>query len=1088
MKTNTVFIRFTLLICFFFSVSSFKFISAQSNMEDDESLHKIEVLADPTYLDYKIPENTTSNAISFELRGGAGGWAETSSNCKANGGEGATTKFTILLGQESNQIPRGSTIRFIVGEAGTPRSRGGTGLAAGGGGGGSGLLVQKDGEWVMLGVAGGGGGAFVSAFLGECIYIENGQGGRSGACGGNGRTSQDIKTRGEGRCGGTGGTYGGISGLFLSGGGGGYKTAGTGAGCDEGFAGGTTGGEGGAYCFCNLCDPTTGGWGFGGGGAGLQAGGGGGGYSGGGGGGPDGNGGGGGSFTSGKYAHSSEIIEGGSISEALHGFIEYQFKTVCTVAFTGTVQFQGFDFIEPVCSETGKGTIQMQYEQIGGNFCNLEWRIYPDNDYNNLGNGSWSNVGVGLHRVSVINTDLDAEVASAEIQVRPVNATPTAKCKDITVTLGGFETSIEPNAVNNGSTVSDIGCDESLSFELSTTDFTCYDVYEENIVTMTVTGNNSGQSATCEANVTVKPFFSGTASCRDDYVYDLAGRESATIGLDNINFNSIRSYCFQTLELNPLNDFEITPEDVGSIKTYDLTLTDIRGELAPFGQCSTRLTIIDSSLPTAECKEQITVQLDENSNASLTPEEVNLSTGIPSDWTYELSQANFDCNDIFDITQEAVEVTLRIINPIGGSIFCMTNVKVEDNIAPVVSCQEITVDLDENQTAGVITTDLINTINENCKIKSVFIESGKTSYNCDDVGQTFNVLIQTEDAYSNVGNCTAKVTIADANTYCNQAPVALCQDITVQADDNCEYTVDPVEFDAGSNDPEGDILEFFLDNELTYTVGEHDVNFLAFDGYSYSPCFATITVEDNIMPTAITKDITVYLNAAGQATITADDINNGSSDNCGTTNLSVDINSFSCADIGANTLTLTVNDGNGNNESETATVTVVDNVNPTASCQNITIQLDANGNASTTAAAINNGSTDACGISSVSLDETEFDCSNIGDKTVTLTVTDVNNNSSSCTAAVTVEDKVIPTANCQDVTIQLDANGNANTTAAAINNGSNDACGISSISLDETEFDCSNVGDNTVTLTVTDVNNNSSSCTAAVTVEDKVIP
>ncbi|MEZ5022239.1 MAG: hypothetical protein R2728_03055 [Chitinophagales bacterium] len=40
-----------------------------------------------------------------------------------------------------------------------------------------------------------------------------------------------------------------------------------------------------------------------------------------------------------------------------------------------------------------------------------------------------------------------------------------------------------------------------------------------------------------------------------------------------------------------------------------------------------------------------------------------------------------------------------------------------------------------------------------------------------------------------------------------------------------------------------------------------------------------------------------------------------------------------------------------------------------------------------------------------------------------LTVTDNNNNVSTCTPLLTVEDNVAPVATCQDVTVQLDASG-----------------------------------------------------------------
>ena len=50
------------------------------------------------------------------------------------------------------------------------------------------------------------------------------------------------------------------------------------------------------------------------------------------------------------------------------------------------------------------------------------------------------------------------------------------------------------------------------------------------------------------------------------------------------------------------------------------------------------------------------------------------------------------------------------------------------------------------------------------------------------------------------------------------------------------------------------------------------------------PVHATVTVEDNVNPTAICQDITVQLDASGNATIAEDAVNNGSSDACGSIN------------------------------------------------------------------------------------------------------------------------------------------------------------------------------------------------------------
>ena len=83
---------------------------------------------------------------------------------------------------------------------------------------------------------------------------------------------------------------------------------------------------------------------------------------------------------------------------------------------------------------------------------------------------------------------------------------------------------------------------------------------------------------------------------------------------------------------------------------------------------------------------------------------------------------------------------------------------------------------------------------------------------------------------------------------------------------------------------------------------------------------------------------------------------------------------------------------------------------------------------------------------------------------------------------ITVEDKVAPIVLTKNITIQLDASSNATINVAAINNGSTDNCEISLMELDKTTYNCANVGENTVTLKVTDRSGNTSTRTATVTV------
>ena len=250
----------------------------------------------------------------------------------------------------------------------------------------------------------------------------------------------------------------------------------------------------------------------------------------------------------------------------------------------------------------------------------------------------------------------------------------------------------------------------------------------------------------------------------------------------------------------------------------------------------------------------------------------------------------------------------------------------------------------------------------------------------------------------------------------------------------------------------------------------------------------TVTATDQTPPVVLTKNITVYLDASGNATITPASVDNGSKDNVGITAYNLSPSTFDCTNVGANTVHLTLSDAAGNQATGSATVTVQDTTKPTAIAQNITVQLDATGHATITPSQINNGSTDNCAIATYALDKTTFDCSNVGANPVILTVTDTHGNFSTASAVVTVQDNVPPVVVTQNITVQLDATGNATITAAQINNGSTDNCAIATYALDKTTFDCSNVGANNVILTVTDVHGNASTGTAVVTVQDNIPP
>jgi uncharacterized repeat protein (TIGR03803 family) len=319
-------------------------------------------------------------------------------------------------------------------------------------------------------------------------------------------------------------------------------------------------------------------------------------------------------------------------------------------------------------------------------------------------------------------------------------------------------------------------------------------------------------------------------------------------------------------------------------------------------------------------------------------------------------------------------------------------------------------------------------------------------------------------------------------------PVAQCKNITLYLDENGQATLKPEDIDDGST---GSGIELTLSKSdfSCEDAGNNNVVLTATDdNQNTAVCTSVVTVADTIAPVVLCRDIEISLDETGKAVIEATDVDDGSTDACGIQSVTVDVTDYTCADVGENTVELTVADANGNAATCTAVVTVIDAIAPEVACKNMEVYLDATGNAAIDAANLDDGSFDACGIEAMALDVTSFTCDNIGENSVELTVTDNNGNTSTCTAVVTVTDTIAPEVYCSDIEVYLHAAGVASIEPADLDNGSTDGCGIESMALDIASFNCGDIGENEVELTVIDNNGNSQSCTALVTVIDNLAP
>jgi hypothetical protein len=261
-----------------------------------------------------------------------------------------------------------------------------------------------------------------------------------------------------------------------------------------------------------------------------------------------------------------------------------------------------------------------------------------------------------------------------------------------------------------------------------------------------------------------------------------------------------------------------------------------------------------------------------------------------------------------------------------------------------------------------------------------------------------------------------------------------------------------------------------------------------FVSFGYSQC-----LNDTIPPSISCQNITAQLSNTGTVTITAAQIDNGSFDNCGIQFFLVNGQSnltFNCSNIGTNQVILSATDSSGNTNSCVSTITVEDIIPPTISCNNINITLSNSGFSVVSPSQIDNASFDNCSIAMLLLNgqtNDTFTCADIGVNQATLTVMDIHGNSSTCSSIITIIDAIRPIPICQNTTVNLSNTGITTIYPNQIDNGSFDNCGISFTRINGVDsflFNCNNIGQNIVTLSVIDASGNIDTCSSIITITD----
>ncbi len=659
---------------------------------------------------------------------------------------------------------------------------------------------------------------------------------------------------------------------------------------------------------------------------------------------------------------------------------------------------------------------------------------------------------------------------------------PSAVCQNITANVGDV---LVPGDLDNGSTddcsgIVNMEIDGGASYTVVCDD-AAFGTISLDLEVFDAEGNNDLTSCTVTVSDNVTP----VASCSD---FTLNLSTGTTIAASDVG--SFTDNCTDNIsESLDINSFSCA--DIGSPVTVTYTVNDGFNS----DDCTAVVTVVDDEDPTIDCLTgTLNVDLDAAGNASITEGQIidvaNDNCGVAST---SISPMTFDCTNLGSNT-----VTATVTDDAGLTNTCTRTVVISDVDAPVAACSptDITVQLDASGNASITAADVNDGSSDNC---TAGLSINQSVFSCANVGSN-TITLTVDDGVNPTDDCTATVVVEDM-----VAPMAICQDVTVTlAGPGNTASLTPPEVDNGSNDACG--------------IASLSINVSSFDCNSSSPTTVTLTIVDvNGQSATCTSSVTVQeqtgaLDAVCQnitldlndgMSITPADVDGGSIGDCGLTLNNVVPNTFDCTNLGTNSVTLVVTDNSGNTDVCNANVDVMNNVTPVAECiSDLTVQLDATGNATITSADIDDGSYAEwagapgvpapvyCGTLSYALSDMDFDCTDVGKAaiSVTMTVTEsLSTNTDDCTTNIVVEDMNDPVAACQDVTIELEF-GQACTTAMAVDNGSTDECNTLILSLDRTNFDCSDLGTYTTTLTATDASGNTDQCTATITIEDNSAP
>ncbi|MCP4442650.1 MAG: HYR domain-containing protein [Aureispira sp.] len=614
-----------------------------------------------------------------------------------------------------------------------------------------------------------------------------------------------------------------------------------------------------------------------------------------------------------------------------------------------------------------------------------------------------------------------------------------------------------------------------------------------------------------------------TANCQSSIDVYLDASGIATILPNELDNGSTDNCGIAMMQINNQTIWTVDCSNIG-VNTVQLTVIDTAGNST---SCPTVVNVLDTITPVIDCGTSFPGPISRTLYADNTGHFTFLATDsiVATDNCFIssygvrilggasfLSSVTLDCSNLGNVPLE-----YQVTDASGNTSTCTTVISYLDTIAPTVNnCWSTTGSYPIMPFAPL---PQFGTGTDNCMVDTSWVITKATgivnfndpAYSCNDVFLTpldTLVLVVVDNSGNVDSSCKLPVEVIDM-----MIDQVLCQNITVQVGHNNTVTVLPNDIDGGSFDMCGPINYTFGDGSTsivydTSDSGTNPLTLVVTDIFgNIDSCSATVTVVDTTTslcvgdvtpPTAnCQSSVDIYLNASGVAIIMPNQIDNGSTDNCGISFMQINnqtIWAVNCSNIGVNTVQFTVFDQAGNSSMCPAVVNVLDTVAPTTGCRKtpVMVQLDPNGYGYLSGTMIDSNSFDNCGIVNTMINNNTsayefYYCNHVGTNIANYIVMDGSGNTDTCQATIEVIDITPPNIICQNLTVYIGGNAVDSITPGDIDNGSSDNCGIASLSLNGLSaivYDTSDAGTQTVTLVAIDLNGNMSNCLATLTVVD----